>query len=111
MPEIDIPKATFNQVVKSPTTYMLIVAVSLVWVFVWMFSTSTDKVNKNCEEEKKQLRSDMVVVQRERDSERNKNEVLTTSLLVKNGIIDGIKQKTDSVVREKNSDTETKIIK
>ena len=80
MPLNEIPKATFSQILKSPPVYMLMVAVSLLWFFVYQFSNSSDQVNENCEAEKTELRKELTQSRADKDA-------LTTALLVKNGII------------------------
>lgn len=101
------PKISFNQVLKSPPTYMLIVAVSLLWFFVYQFSGSSDQVNINCEAEKVQLRKDLTIAQTKLDQ-------LTTALLIKNGIIykqEQDKQELDSALREGPGKKAKKIVK
>lgn len=88
--KIDVPKATFEQVVKSPTTYLLIFMVVLVGVFVGLFSNSSDKVNRNCEDEKNQLRKD--------NRELTKaNRELYLSILVKDGVLKEVKKEQDTI--------------
>lgn len=101
------PKISFNQVLKSPPTYMLIVAVSLLWFFVYQFTGTSDQVNINCEAEKQQLRKDLVVAQGKLDD-------LTTALLIKNGIIfkqEQDKQHLDSALRDGPGKKAKKIVK
>jgi hypothetical protein len=73
-------KITFSQVVKAPITYMLMVALSLMWFFVYRFGNSSDQVNINCEAEKIELRKELTQSRADKDA-------LTTALLIKNGII------------------------
>lgn len=74
------PKVTFEQILKSPPVYMLMVAVSLLSFFVYKYGMSTDQVNANCEAEKTELRKELTQARADKDA-------LTTALLVKNGII------------------------
>lgn len=90
----EIPKVSFGQIVKHPVTYMLIVAVSLLWFFVYRFTGASDQVSENLRIENTQLRTELT-------NERSKNDDLVKALLVKNGIIDDIKTRTDSLVRQK----------
>jgi hypothetical protein len=90
----EISKVSFGQIVKHPVTYMLLVAISLLWFFVYRFTGASNQVSENCEIEKTQLRTELT-------HERSKNDDLVKALLVKNGIIDDIKTRTDSLVREK----------
>jgi len=99
--------ATFNQILKSPPVYMLMVAVSLLWFFVYQFTGTSDQVNINCEAEKVQLRKDLNQVRADKDA-------LTTALLVKNGIIlqQAQEQKElDSTIRTKVGQKAKKILK
>lgn len=99
-----LPKATFSQIVNHPVTYMLLVAVSAAWFFVYQFTGSTKQVSDNCEREKQELRSDL-------EAEREEKRELVQALLVKNDIINEIQKSTDSLVREKVGNEATKIIK
>jgi len=101
------PRISFNQVLKSPPTYMLIVAVSLLWYFVYQFTGSIDQVNINCEAEKKQLRIELTQARADKDA-------LTTALLVKNGIIlqqAQDKKELDSTIRTTVGTKAKKILK
>jgi len=73
-------KVTIGQIAKAPVTYMLMVALSLMWFFVYRFGASSDQVNKNCEAEKTELR-------RENAQYRADKDALTTALLVSKGIV------------------------
>ena len=100
-------KITFAQVTKSPTTYMLIVAVSIAMFFVYQFAGSSDQVNVNCEAEKTELR-------RELTQSRADKDALTTALLIKNGIILQQAQEQanlDSTIRTKVGQKAKKIVK
>lgn len=97
------PKATIGEVAKHPFAYLLIGAIGIVWFFVYQFSGASSLVNKNCELEKTQLRSELS------DERKQKND-LYNALLVKNGIIEQIKKNTDSLVREKVGNEATEII-
>lgn len=111
MQGVDMPKVSFQQVVKAPATYLLIVMVGILWFFVGKYAGASDRISENCETEKKQLRADIVVIQVEYNKEKAKNEALTTALLVKNGIIDNIKQTTDSVYSDRVGDAAKKVLK
>lgn len=80
MPENTVDKNSFLQALKSPATYYMLVAISVMWVFVYQFVLSSDKVNENCEAEKTELRKELKQL-------RADNGALVTSLLIKNGII------------------------
>jgi len=99
-----LPKASFSQIVNHPVTYMLMVAVSAAWFFVYQFTGSTKQVSENCEKEKQELRLDL-------EAERAEKNSLIKALLVKNGIINEIQNATDSVVREKVGNEAKRIIK
>lgn len=90
--KIDVPKATFNQVVKSPATYYMLVAVCVMWFFVFRYGFANDKLGDNCEAEKKELRAENRELRTQKDN-------LTTALLIKNGVIDAIK--TDTTTKKK----------
>jgi hypothetical protein len=103
----DINKITFSQVVKAPTTYMLMVAVALMMYFVTKFGNSSDQVNANCEAEKTELRKELTQARADKDA-------LTTALLVKNGIILQQAQEQanlDSTIRTKVGTKAKKILK
>jgi hypothetical protein len=95
MPE-DFQKVTFAQILKSPPVYMLMVAVSILWVFVYQFIGTSDQVAKNCESEKIELRKELTQARADKDA-------LTTALLIKNGIIfkqEQDKKELDSALRD-----------
>ena len=96
-------KITIQEVAKHPLAYVLMVAVGVVWFFVYQFSGASSLVNKNCEQEKTQLRIELT-------EERKQKNDLYNALLVKNGIIEQIKKNTDSLVREKVGNEATEII-
>ncbi len=75
-----LDKATFSQVVRAPVTYMLMVAISLLWFFVYRFGASSDQINRNCEAEKAELRKELIQSRADKDA-------LMIALLIKNGII------------------------
>lgn len=103
----EINKITFSQIVKAPTTYMLMVAVALLMFFVTKFGNTSDQVNVNCEAEKNELRRELTQSRAEKDA-------LTTALLVKNGIILQQAQdqaELDSTIRTKVGQKAKKIVK
>lgn len=109
MPELKdlTPKISFNQVLKSPPTYFMMVAISIAWYFIFQFTGSTDQVNINCEAEKKQLRMELTQARADKDA-------LTTALLVKNGIIlqqAQDKKELDSTIRTTVGQKAKKIVK
>lgn len=99
----NLPKASFNQVVKSPAVYYMLVAISVMWFFVYKFGGASEQVNKNCEQENAHLRTENAAIRKEKDD-------LTMALLVKNGIINEIKKATDSAAKEKFGNDAVKII-
>ena len=103
----NLPKIGFNQVLKSPQTYMLMVAVSLLWFFVNQFTGSSDQDNKNCQTEKAELRKELNQARADKDA-------LTTALLIKNGIIfkqEQDKRELDSALRDGPGKKAKQIIK
>jgi hypothetical protein len=74
------PKVTFEQILKSPPVYMLMVAVAMLSFFVYKYALSTEQVNANCEAEKTELRKELKQV-------RADNAAFVTAIMVKNGII------------------------
>jgi len=103
----EIPKPSFSQVVKHPGIYYMLVAISVMWYFVYKFGGASGLVNENCEKEKIEWKSAF-------DQERTKNDVLTTALLVKNGIIlkqEQEKKDFDSTLRKKVGQKAIQIIK
>jgi hypothetical protein len=86
MGQVDLTKdkgswfSGFKQALASPPTYYMLVAISVMWYFVYRFGTSSDQVNINCEAEKTELRKELTQARADKDA-------LTTALLIKNGII------------------------
>ncbi|RYF26542.1 MAG: hypothetical protein EOO42_01185 [Flavobacteriales bacterium] len=99
----NIPKASFNQVVKSPAVYYMLVAVSVMWFFVYKFGGASEQINTNCEQENAHLRLENTNIRKEKDD-------LTMALLVKNGIINEIKKATDSAAKKSFGNDAVKII-
>lgn len=83
---------------------MLMVAVSLLWFFVYKFGGASEQVNLNCEQENVRLTNQNSTLQSKLDD-------LTMALLVKNGIINEIKKATDSAAKVNFGDEAKKIIK
>jgi len=83
---------------------MLMVAVSLLWFFVYKFGGASDKINDNCEQDNVRLTTQNSALQSKLDD-------LTMALLVKNGIINEIKKATDSAAKVNFGDEAKKIIK
>jgi len=100
----NIPKVSFKQVVRAPATYYMLVAISVMWYFVYQFTGAADQVNQNCQEEVEHLRL-------ENANKQQKLDDLTMALLVKNGIINEIKKATDSAAKVNFGDEAKKIIK
>jgi hypothetical protein len=92
---------TFNNVVKSPYTYLLITVVSLLWFFVYSFTGLTKTNDADCATEKTELRIEL-------KQERTKNDNLVNSLLIKNGIILNLSNIADSL---NTKDKEVKDVK
>lgn len=95
MPAQNIPSISFNQIVKHPISYALMIIVGLLSFFVSRYTGASDQVNKNCEAEKVELRKELAL-------ERSKNDQLITALLIKNGIIfqqEQDKKDLDSTIR------------
>jgi len=92
-------KPTIQEVAKHPLAYVLMVAMGVAWFFVYQFSGASSLVNKNCEEEKAQLRLLFQEERKEKNEERKEKNELYNALLVSNGIIKIIKKttKTDSL--------------
>lgn len=109
--EIPQAKPTIQEVAKHPLAYVLMVAISVVWFFVYQFSGASSLVNKNCELEKTQLRTEKKQLSIELYEERKEKNDLYNALLVRNGIIEQIKKNTDSLVREKVGNDAAEIIK
>jgi len=74
------PKVTFEQILKSPPVYMMMVAVAIMSFFVHKYGVASDERNDACDARVERLERDNARIQMEKD-------VLTTALLVKNGII------------------------
>ncbi|WP_443945616.1 hypothetical protein ACJVDH_00460 [Pedobacter sp. AW1-32] len=99
----NLPKLTFSQAMKSPPVYIMMVAISIAWFFVYQFANTSSQVNKNCESENQRLRIELTNKSRQMDD-------LTTALLVKNGIINEIKKATDSAAKKSFADEAKNII-
>jgi hypothetical protein len=107
MPLTEIPKVTFGQILKSPQTYMMIVAVCIMMFFVTQWTGSADDQNENC-------RADNIELRKELTQARADKDALTTALLVKNGIILQQAQdqkELDSTLRKKVGQKATIIVK
>jgi hypothetical protein len=77
---IQTPKVTFEQILKSPPVYMLMVAVAMLSFFVYKYGVANDERNDACDARVERLERENARIQMEKD-------VLTTSLLIKNGVI------------------------
>ena len=88
-------KPTIQEVAKHPFAYLLIGAVSIIWFFVYQFSGASTQSNKNCEEEKAQLRLLFQEERKEKNEERKEKNELYNALLVKNGVIEIIDKTTE----------------
>lgn len=93
MPNIQ-PKISFNQIVKQPAVYLMVVAITIAGVFIGLYQNSNNNGADNCEKDKLYYRDGWA------KSEAQK-EKLTLALLITHGIIKGMEQTTDSVIREK----------
>lgn len=60
MQNITLPKISFKQIVKSPEVYLLVVAVSIAWYFVYKFTDTSAAVIKS--------KDDQIAVYEKRDS-------------------------------------------
>lgn len=104
---LEKPKASFSQIVKHPGIYYMLVAISVMWYFVYKYGGASGQVNENCE--KKALEWQSAFYQ-----ERAEKNDLITSLLVKNGIISKLgqdKKDSDSTIREKAGQKAIQILK
>ena len=73
MQNITLPKVSFNQIVKSPAVYLLVVAVSIAWFFVYKFTDTSAAVIKSKDDQitKYEKRDSLHVV-----SERKKDRII-----------------------------------
>jgi len=86
---------TFNNVVKHPATYLLIIIVSLLWFFIYSFTGLSNDNNTTCVQEKAELRIEL-------KAERQKNDNLINSILIKQGVIEKLTVITDSLTNKSN---------
>ena len=93
---IPIPM-TFQQIVKSPYTYLLVTVVSLLWFFVYSFTDINKQNDADCNAEKIELRAEL-------KSERTKNDNLINSILIKQGVIEKLTVITDSLNKTVNDE-------
>lgn len=98
-----LPKITFQQIVKYPTTWLLVMAIFAVGFIFNTFIGNVKKNDDDCETEKRELRQ-------ENRNLTTKLDELTTALLIKNGVINEVKKQTDSIVRIKVGDEAKKIV-
>jgi hypothetical protein len=90
------PKIGFKEVLQSPTTYMLMVAVSGMWFFIYQFTGVSNGRNEVSEAEKAALRKELIQVRAEKDA-------LVNAILIKNNIIfaqERDKKELDSALRD-----------
>jgi hypothetical protein len=92
---------TFQQIVKSPYSYLLITVVSLLWFFVYSFTGLAKTNDADCAAEKVELRIEL-------KAERTKNDNLVNSILVKQGVIDKLTTITDSLNNDNKEITNVK---
>lgn len=95
---------TFKDIVKQPIVYMLLVAVSAAWFFVYQYTGASGQVNKNCEAEKVILRVD-------NNKKDEKIDQLINTILFLKGVNIQQKIKTDSLIRDKVGNEAKQIIK
>lgn len=84
---IKFPEISFDNIVKSPLTYALVIIVSLLFYFVSAYNNN----NKDERDFYKQLYLE----------ERSKNDNLNRELLIKNRILEGIPETVDSLAKAK----------
>ena len=89
------PTASFSQIAKDKTTYLLITVVSLLWISLYFIFSSASTNDKNCLEEKNQLRIEL-------KDERKKSDNLINAILIKEGVIEKLTTITDSLNTKKN---------
>lgn len=97
------PKLGWKHALQNPATYYMLVAISVMWVFVYLFRDSSKQANYDCKEENNHLRVENTQLRKDKDD-------LTMALLVKNGIINEIKKTTDSVARESFGNAAKKVL-
>lgn len=100
MPFTDI-SVTFNDVLRSPLTYALIVVSIVATIFVNSFIGAKNQSTDDCQKEKTELRIQLAASNTALSKERADKDALITSLLVKEGIINNLKVVTDSLNKNK----------
>lgn len=88
---------TFNDVLKSPLTYALIVLSIIATIFVNSFINSTDQRDINCQKENSELRIQLTTKDEKYDN-------LVKAFLVKQGVIDNLQKivKKDTLNKDNN---------
>jgi hypothetical protein len=84
------PTPSFAQIAKDKTTYLLITVVSLLWISLYFIFSSVSANDKNCLQEKNELRIEL-------KEERKKNDNLVNAIFIKEGVIDRLSNITDSL--------------
>ncbi len=98
------PKITFQQIVKYPVTWLLVVVVFAIGIVFNKFVALGQESKDDCDKRVAYLEQKLTESE---TRERN----LTTALLIKNGVINEVKKATDSIVRVKVGDDAKKIVK
>ncbi len=96
-------KISFQQIVKYPVTWLLIVVCLAIGVVFNKFVALGQENKDDCDKRVTYLEQKLTESE---TRERN----LTTALLIKNGVINEVKKATDSVVREKIGNEAKKIV-
>ena len=97
-PKIPIaPTATFANIAKNHYAYLLITVVSILWYLLYFVLSGVSTNDKNCQKEKEQLRSDLIL-------ERKKTDDLINSILINKGVISRLSELVDTTKLNKNED-------
>lgn len=105
MSDIVVPKGiTFQQIVKYPVTWLLVVVVFAIGVVFNKFVALGQESKDDCDKR-------VAYLEQKLTESENRERNLTTVLLIKNGVINEVKKATDSVVREKVGNEAKKIVK
>lgn len=98
-----LTKISFQQIVKYPVTWLLVVVVFAIGVVFNKFVALGQENKDDCDKR-------VVYLEGKLSESEARERNLTTSLLVKNGVINEVKRTTDSIVNVKVGDDAKRIV-
>lgn len=90
-------KPTFKEIARHPLVYALLFIGSIASFFVYRYTGVANRRTDDCLEEKKELREELREV-------RQENTLLYRELLIKQGVIDALPDKADSLLKTKKNE-------